>query len=254
MTMPLSRTPLILALLSAMAPVHAGDTTSEPQTTRLAPVHVEADTAKGYHADNSQLDTFGSFGNAPLQDTPAAITVITRDQIDDRQPRTLSELARADAALGDSYAPVGYYQDIAIRGYALDPATGFRFNEMSMAGEQLQPLEDKERVEILKGLGGLEAGVVAPGGLINYVSKRPADVRSATVGTDSHGSRYLAMDVGAWLSPSFGVRVNAAHEDMNSYVRHADGRRTFLSLATDWKIGSNATLRLDTNYQTSGQR
>ncbi|NMW25162.1 TonB-dependent receptor, partial [Rhodanobacter denitrificans] len=165
-----------------------------------------------------------------------------------------SELARADAALGDSYAPVGYYQDIAIRGYALDPATGFRFNEMSMAGEQLQPLEDKQRVEILKGLGGLEAGVVAPGGLINYVSKRPADVHSATVGTDSHGSRYLAMDVGGWLTPTFGVRVNAAHEDMNSYVRHADGRRTFLSLAADWKISSNATLRLDTNYQTSGQR
>lgn len=254
MTMPLPRTPLILALLSAMAPVHAGDTADKPQTTRLAPVHVQADSAKGYHADNSQLDTFGSFGNAPLQDTPAAITVITRDQIDDRQPRTLSELARADAALGDSYAPVGYYQDIAIRGYALDPATGFRFNEMSMAGEQLQPLEDKQRVEILKGLGGLEAGVVAPGGLINYVSKRPADVHSATVGTDSHGSRYLAMDVGGWLTPTFGVRVNAAHEDMNSYVRHADGRRTFLSLAADWKISSNATLRLDTNYQTSGQR
>ena len=254
MTMPLSRTPLILALLSAMAPVHAGDTADKPQTTRLAPVHVQADSAKGYHADNSQLDTFGSFGNAPLQDTPAAITVITRDQIDDRQPRTLSELARADAALGDSYAPVGYYQDIAIRGYALDPATGFRFNEMSMAGEQLQPLEDKQRVEILKGLGGLEAGVVAPGGLINYVSKRPADVHSATVGTDSHGSRYLAIDVGGWLTPTFGVRVNAAHEDMNSYVRHADGRRTFLSLAADWKINSNATLRLDTNYQTSGQR
>ena len=254
MTMPLSRTPLILALLAAMAPVHAGDTADKPQTTRLAPVHVQADSAKGYHADNSQLDTFGSFGNAPLQDTPAAITVITRDQIDDRQPRTLSELARADAALGDSYAPVGYYQDIAIRGYALDPATGFRFNEMSMAGEQLQPLEDKERVEILKGLGGLEAGVVAPGGLINYVSKRPADVHTATVGTDSHGSRYLAIDVGGWLTPTFGVRVNAAHEDMNSYVRHADGRRTFLSLAADWKISSNATLRLDTNYQTSGQR
>jgi iron complex outermembrane receptor protein len=254
MTMPFPRTPLILALLAAMAPVHAGDTTDKPQTTRLAPVHVEADSISGYHADNSQLDTFGSFGNAPLQDTPAAVTVITRDQIDDRQPRTLSELARADAALGDSYAPVGYYQDIAIRGYALDPATGFRFNEMSMAGEQLQPLEDKQRVEILKGLGGLEAGVVAPGGLINYVSKRPADVRSATVGTDSHGSRYLAMDVGAWLTPTFGVRVNAAHEDMNSYVRHADGRRTFFSLAADWKINANATLRLDTNYQTSGQR
>lgn len=253
--MTLSRTPLILALMSVMALAHASDdTTTEPQATPLAPVHVRADSQRGYHADNSQMDTFGSFGNAPLQDTPAAITVITRDQIDDRQPRTLSELARSDAALGDSYAPVGYYQDIAIRGYALDLATGYRLNEMSLVGEQPQALEDKERVEILKGLGGLEAGVVAPGGLVNYVSKRPADVRSATVGTDSQGSRYLAMDIGGWLSPTFGVRVNAAHDGIQSYVDHADGRRNLLSLAADWKLSPNATLQLDSNYQASSQR
>ncbi len=254
MTMPFPRTPLILALLAAMAPVHAADDTTKPQATALAPVHVEADRVNGYHADTSQLDTFGSFGNAPLQDTPAAITVITRDQLDDRQPRTLSELARSDAALGDSYAPVGYYQDIAIRGFALDLATGYRLNEMSLVGEQPIALEDKQRVEILKGLGGLEAGVVAPGGLVNYVSKRPANVRSATAGTDSHGSRYLAVDVGGWLSPTFGVRVNAAHDGIQSYVEHADGRRNFLSLAADWKVSPNATLQLDSNYQASSQR
>jgi len=252
---PFARTPLIVALMSVMALAHAGDdTTVEPQATRLAPVHVKADRQHGYEADNAQMDTFGSFGNAPLQDTPAAITVITRDQIDDRQPRTLSELARSDAALGDSYAPVGYYQDVAIRGYALDLATGYRLNEMSLVGEQPQALEDKERVEILKGLGGLEAGVLAPGGLVNYVSKRPADVHTATVGTDSKGSRYLAMDVGGWLSPDFGVRVNVAHDGIRSYVDHADGQRNFLALAVDWKISPNATLQLDSNYQASSQR
>ncbi|WP_027484710.1 TonB-dependent siderophore receptor [Rhodanobacter sp. OR87] len=254
MTMPLSRTPLLLALLAAVAPAHANDSADKPQATQLAPVRVEADRAKGYRADSSQIDTFGSFGSAPLHDTPASISVITRDQIDDRQPRTLSELARSDAALGDNYAPVGYYQDIAIRGFTLDLATGYRLNDMTISGEQLTPLEDKQRVEILKGLGGLEAGVVAPGGLVNYVSKRPADVRSATVGTDSHGSRYVAVDVGGWLSPAFGVRVNAAHEDMHSWVEHADGRRNFLSLAADWKISADTTLQLDTDYQTSGQR
>ncbi|KZC18620.1 MULTISPECIES: TonB-dependent siderophore receptor [Rhodanobacter] len=254
MTMPLSRTPLLLALLAAVAPAHANDSADKPQATQLAPVRVEADRAKGYRADSSQIDTFGSFGSAPLHDTPAAISVITRDQIDDRQPRTLSELARSDAALGDNYAPVGYYQDLAIRGFTLDLATGYRLNDMTISGEQLTPLEDKQRVEILKGLGGLEAGVVAPGGLVNYVSKRPADVRSATVGTDSHGSRYVAVDVGGWLSPAFGVRVNAAHEDMHSWVEHADGRRNFLSLAADWKISADTTLQLDTDYQTSGQR
>ena len=256
-----TRTSLALALLSALALVplaHASDAaaaaTDQPQATPLATVHVKADRDKGYRAESAQIDTFGSFGNAPLHDTPAAVSVITRDQLDDRQPRTLSELARSDAALGDNYAPVGYYQDIAIRGFALDLATGYRLNDLTITGEQLLPLEDKQRVEILKGLGGLEAGVVAPGGLVNYVSKRPAEVRSATVGTDSHGSRYAAVDVGGWLSPTFGLRVNAAHEGIHSYVDHADGRRNFLAVAADWKINPNATLRLDSNYQTSAQR
>jgi iron complex outermembrane receptor protein len=259
MTMNISsrtRTPLIFALMSVLTVAHATDDhlKPQPQVTLLKPVHVQADGERGYKADDSQLDTFGSFGNAPLHDTPAAITVITRDQIDDRQPHTLSELARSDAALGDSYAPVGYYQDVAIRGFALDLATGYKLNDMSLVGEQPIALEDKQRVEILKGLGGLEAGVVAPGGLINYVSKRPAEVRSATVGTDSHGSRYAAVDVGGWLSPTFGLRVNAAHDGIRSYVDHADGQRNFLALAADWKISPDAVLMLDSNYQASSQR
>lgn len=254
--MTLTRTPLALALLSLATVAHAtDDASSQPQQARTLPtVDVHATTAGGYRAADSQLDTFGSFGNAPLHDTPAAITVITRAQIDDRQPRSLSELVRGDAAINDNYAPAGYYQDVSIRGFPLDLATGFRFNGMIMSAEQLLALEGKDRVEVLKGLGGLEAGVVEPGGLVNYVSKRPADVHTVTVGTDSHGSNYEALDLGAWFSPSFGVRVNAANEKTHSYIEHADGRRSFLSIGADWKITDKATLLLDTDYQTSGQR
>ena len=254
--MTLTRTPLALALLSLVTVAHAtDDAASQPQQARTLPaVDVHATTASGYRAADSQLDTFGSFGSAPLHDTPAAITVITRAQIDDRQPRSLSELVRGDAAINDNYAPAGYYQDVSIRGFPLDLATGFRFNGMIMSAEQLLALEGKDRVEVLKGLGGLEAGVVEPGGLVNYVSKRPADVHTVTVGTDSHGSNYEALDLGTWFSPSFGVRVNAANEKMHSYIEHADGRRSFVSIAADWKITDKATVLLDTDYQTSGQR
>ena len=260
------RTSLLSCLLLMLCVAHAQEPDTQPatpaqnsdkpatDTTSLAPVHVTTAAQRGYLGETAQVDTFGSFGNAPLHDTPAAITVITRDQLDDRQPRTLSELVRADAAVGDNYAPVGYYQDVAIRGFVLDLATAYRMNEMIINGEQLTPLEDKQRVEILKGLGGLQAGVVAPGGMINYVSKRPADVHSATIGTDSHGSQYAAVDVGGWISSDFGVRVNVAHEEMHSYVDHTSGRRNFFALAADWKLSTRATLQLDTNYQTSGQR
>ncbi len=252
-TMTLTRTPLALALLSLAPLAHADDATP-PQTRTLPGIDVHATTARGYQAADSQLDTFGSFGSAPLHDTPAAITVITRAQIDDRQPRSLSELVRGDAAINDNYAPAGYYQDISIRGFPLDLATGFRFNGMLMSAEQTLALEGKERVEVLKGLGGLEAGVVEPGGLVNYVSKRAADVHTVTAGTDSHGSTYEALDVGTWFTHAFGMRVNAANEKTHSWIDHVDGRRSFVSVAADWKINDDATLLLDTDYQTSAQR
>lgn len=252
--------PLVLALLAALGfshPAYAassapGDHPERPdvqQATDLGTVHVRARTPR-----KSGDASINSFGHASLHDTPAAVTVITREQLDDRQIRSLSELAREDASLGDNYAPVGYYQDISIRGYPLDPATGFRGNNLNITGEQKIPLEDRQRVEILKGLAGLDAGVMEPGGVVNYVSKRPADVRNLTIGTDSHGSRYGAVDIGGWLAPNFGVRINAAHEIIHSYVQHADGRRSMLSLAADWKISDRATLELDSDYQTSGQR
>lgn len=252
--MPILRKTLAFALLAALAPLHADSEPEHNDPAHLDTVEVTGQQARGYHADTSQLDTFGSFGNAPLQDTPATISVITRDQLDDRQPRTLSELVRSDAGVGDSYAPVGYFQNISIRGFPLDFSTSYRLNGLSMVGEQRISLEDMQRVEILKGLGGLQAGVLAPGGMVNYVSKRPANVRGFTLGTDSHGSRHLAADLGRWLSPAFGVRVNVAHEDIHSWVEHADGWRSLLALAADWKPASGTTLQFDSNFQKSSQR
>ncbi len=242
---------LLLPLPALAATHHAQDTRDQTpsQATRLQAIKVQANT----DSDPGATD-IDSYGDASLHDTPAAVTVIDRQQIADRQIRTLSELARGDASLGDNYAPVGYYQDIAIRGYPLDLATGYRINNLTIVGEQKVALEDKQRVQILKGLAGLQAGVMEPGGVVDYVTKRPADVHTLTLGTDSHGSRYTALDVGGWLTPHFGLRANLAWEDIHSYVQHADGRRNFYSLAADWRISPRATLELDSDYQASAQR
>jgi hypothetical protein len=39
--------------------------------------------------------------------------------------------------------------------------------ELIIAGEQDVPLENKQQVEFLKGIAGLESGVASAGGLIN---------------------------------------------------------------------------------------
>jgi iron complex outermembrane receptor protein len=246
------RISLLTAALGAALPLYASNVETEAadrSPTELAAVRVQAKQDAAPQTTQS-----GSFGGGDWKNTPAAVSVLDRALLDSRQVRTLSELAHNDASLGDSYAPVGYYQNIAIRGFALDTATGYRFNGLSIAGEQRLALEHIAQVEVLKGEAGLAAGVMAPGGIINYVGKRPADVRNLTLATDAEGSRYAAIDVGHWLSPRFGVRFNAAWDDSNSYIEHADGRRNFYALATDWRISERAKLEVDANYQTSAQR
>ncbi len=241
---------LLTAALAAALPLHAHalDTAAERSPTELAAVRVQA---KQPGAKEPQSNSFGS---GDWKNTPASISVLDRALLDRRVVRTLSELADNDASLGDSYAPVGYYQNVAIRGFALDTATGYRFNGLSVAGEQRLALENVQQVEILKGEAGLAAGVIAPGGVINYVGKRPAEVRNVTLGTDAEGSRYAAIDMGHWLTPRIGVRFNAAWDNSHSYIDHADGRRNFYALATDWLIGERGKLEVDASYQTSAQR
>lgn len=245
------RLTLLTAALCAALPLYASDAgtaAGERSPTDLAGIRVQA------RKPTAPLAPSSSFGSADWKNTPASVNVLDSAFLDRLQVRTLSELARHDASLGDSYAPVGYYQNIAIRGFALDPATGYRFNGLSIAGEQRLALENVQQVEILKGEAGLAAGVMAPGGIINYVGKRPADVRNVTLATDSEGSRYAAVDLGGWLTPRFGLRFNAAWDDTSSYIEHADGRRNFYSLAADWLIGEHGKLEVDANYQTSAQR
>lgn len=234
-------------LLAGSASVAQATGTELPTQTVTGQAHQD------YQAETASV---AGFEEAPLLDTPASISVFNEALIKDQQARLLSEVLSNDASVGQSYAPVGYYENFMVRGFALNAANSYRINGRSIAGEQNVGLENKQRVEVLKGLSGLESGIGEPGGLINYLTKRPTDVRSVTVSTDDRGSGYVATDVGGWFGSEqqFGLRANLAHEDLHSYVEHTNGQRDFASLAFDWNISPDALLQLDLEYQTKEQR
>ncbi len=219
----------------------------------LPAVNVQGQEESGYRSETASV---AGFDDAPLLDTPASITVINAALIKDQQARLLSEVLRNDASVGDSYAPIGYYENFVVRGFSLNAASSYKINGRTITGEQNVALENKQQVEVLKGLAGLQSGISEPSGVINYVTKRPEDVRSVTVSTDDRGSGYIATDVGGWFGSEqqFGLRANVAHEDLNSYVEHANGQRDFVSLAFDWNISPDAVLQLDAEYQDKQQR
>ncbi|VVN68437.1 TonB-dependent siderophore receptor [Pseudomonas fluorescens] len=227
--------------------------TARAADTELPAVTVTGEDTSGYQAHSASV---GGFDATPLLDTPASISVVTEALIKDRQARLLSEVLQNDASVGESYAPVGYYENFVVRGFSLNSASSYKINGRTITGEQNVGLENKQQVELLKGLSGLQSGVSEPGGLVNYVTKRPANVRSVTVSTDDRGSGYLATDVGGFFGneQQFGLRANVAHEELHSYVEHTNGQRDFASLAFDWNISPDALLQLDAEYQTREQR
>ncbi|MDE3149804.1 MAG: TonB-dependent receptor plug domain-containing protein, partial [Acidobacteriota bacterium] len=140
-----------------------------PPVTTTVVVHGEANETY-----LPQTLTVGTLGGATLKEAPLSATVITRGLLNDQVSRLLSDLVKNDASIGEDYAPVGYYGDYEIRGFPIDLATGLEINGMTIAGEQDVPLENKQSVEFLKGIAGVESGVASAGGLIDYVTKRPA--------------------------------------------------------------------------------
>jgi len=200
--------------------------------------------------------TVGTLNGAPLMEAPLSATVVTRDLLSDQVSRLLSDVVKNDATVGDDYVPVGYYGDYQIRGFPIDLATGLEVNGMTIAGEQDVPLENKESVEFLKGIAGVESGVANAGGLIDYVTKRPANITALDLATDQRGTAYGAVDLGHLFGSrkQVGARLNLAGERIVPYMNDTNGWRAVGAGAADWKIDAATTLKGDFEYQHKTER
>ena len=245
-----SRTILIaLAASCAIASAQQQQQLPKVQTT----VEVHAETSGTYQPEALSV---GTLDGGTLATTPLSVIAVTNQVIEDQQARTLADIVKNDASIGEDYAPVGYYGDFEIRGFPIDLATGLQINGLTIAGEQDVPLENKERVELLKGIAGVESGVASAGGLINYVTKRPAPIEAADLATDHRGSAYGATDIGHLFGDhqQVGARINLAGERIASYVTGANGWRAVGSGAADWHITPLAILKTDFEYQHKVER
>ncbi|MFP5235110.1 MAG: TonB-dependent siderophore receptor [Acidobacteriota bacterium] len=221
-----------------------------PVTTTI---EVHAETRDHYLPESV---TVGTLDGLPLAKAPLSAVVVTRELLTDQQARVLSDVVKNDASVGEDYAPVGYYGDYEIRGFPIDLATGLQINGMTIAGEQDVPLENKERVEILQGIAGVESGVTSGGGLFDFVTKRPELITAMDLATDHRGSAFGDVDLGRFFGArkQVGARVNLAGERIATYVEDANGWRAMGAGAADWKINSAAILKTDFEYQHKVQR
>lgn len=197
----------------------------------------------------------GALGNMSVLDTPFSVTVVSADDINDRQVSSLGDLFARDASAYATSAGYGSFgTTLSVRGLPLNYSNSYKLNGMPVRtfnGEL--PYDVFGQVELLKGLSGFMYGFGAPGGIVNYVTKKPTDdfTLSADIGYRSGSILKEHLDVSDRLNSGLGYRINAAHENGDTIWEDGSVDRDTLSAALDYAITPTLTLSVNAIYDNN---
>ncbi|WP_343582593.1 TonB-dependent siderophore receptor [Pseudomonas sp.] len=207
-------------------------------------------TSSGYVATRTAA---GTKTDTPIVETPRSMTVITRQQLDDRQVLNLNDALRYTAGVQSS----GYGSDsradwLRIRGF--EPTQfldGLPLPKGSFANPKVEPW-NLERITVLRGPASSLYGQTPPGGLLDMVSRRPqfesAHQIEAQVGSNEHqqinfDSTGKIDDEGKFL-----YRVSGVVRDSNSPVDHIPDKRYNIAPSLTWNIDDDTKLTFISQY------
>ncbi len=189
------------------------------------------------------------FGDVPLSQAPFSAISIDQQTLQDIGAQRVSDALRLDASVADSYNSPAYWDSLSVRGYTLDNRYNYRREGLPISAETMISMDNKERIELFKGTSGIQAGTSAPGGLVNYVVKRPPSAKNETIRSvsASYGpgqSSSTGLDLGGRFGQdqTLGYRFNVAYEDLNPYIQNSQGHRKLFALAMDWRITPDSKL------------
>ena len=197
----------------------------------------------------------GALGRRANLDTPFSTKSVSSDEIEDRLATSIAEVMKYDASVTAISPPIGSHPaTIAMRGLRLDDLNGYKIDGLANINRGTEmPLEMFESIEALKGLSGFMYGFGSPGGVINYVSKRPTTERSfsADIGYQEGGALKEHIDTGGRFGAEgqFGYRLNVLHEDGGLQQDSGSITRNAAGLNLDWRVNDDLALTFDTLYQ-----
>jgi len=163
-----------------------------------------------------------------IRKVPANVTVVTKEEIQQSNAQNVVDVLRneVDVEVRDYYGN-GKSASVDIRGFGetgllntLVLVDGRRVNEIDLSGVDWTqiPLDQVERIEILRGSGSVLYGDNASGGVINIITKRPEKTFSAeaeVVGGSYGYNKESGAVSGRWGSLS--AILNASHNATDGY-------------------------------------
>lgn len=215
--------------------------------------------AQGAHGERVELDevivhgevgrgpsSVALFAETPLIELPFSVGVYSEQLIEDQRAFTLKEVLQNDPSIAVQM-PGGYYgtQNFGARGFQVDNFNGYRLDGLPVINTVAPSIDDKSRVELLKGPAALRFGFMPPGGAINLVRKRPAPELSTSLqfDVDTFGSLYSRVDVSDTVADgAFGYRLVLAGDEFDSFYDNAGNDRLMGSFLGEWKPSQSTVL------------
>ncbi len=249
-------------LLGALASASAQALTTEPAVETLAPTTVygagQPEPAPNGPINLDARDGTGSRLGLTLRETPASITVISREQIDARGSLNTQDIARGIPGV-DNASPPGNAGAVSYRGFSGGQVTQL-FNGISVQYDAVaaRPVDSwiYDRVEAIGGPSTFLFGAGAVGGAINYVTKLPQrdTFYDGQFRLGSFDSRQGSAGVNQQLAGAPGGRGHYLRIDANTGASHGwvDGNASrasqiAVSLLSD--LGDDVTQTFAFEYQ-----
>ncbi|WP_168176248.1 TonB-dependent receptor [Novosphingobium sp. PC22D] len=211
---------------------------------------VQGEWASSYAAPETPLQG-NRLGQAAL-DTPRAVSVITRDLIDDVKPFSETEIMRYVSGITARNEYQGLYSSFMLRGVMADNSTNYLRDGARVLHVTEPLLFNVERVEVIKGPNAIDYGQTAPGGLINYVSKKPLATQryagSLSIGSNSWHRGELDLSGPVDRDGKFLYRVTGAYEEGGAYTDYVDPERWGGALSLTWNVSEDTALNVSVEY------
>lgn len=200
--------------------------------------------------------TAGMKGNVSILETPATVSVVTRDELNVRGVQRLEEaLAYTPGYVSTDYAGGQGGPTFTIRGYntinfenVYEDGLRYGFN---MFDQNIEPYA-YERIDVIKGPQSALYGAGQPGGIVNLISKRPQFTRYNEVFL--MGGSYNRIQGGFDLTgpfegaPQFAYRLTGLVRQSDTQVAYSPDDRIYMSPAITWRPDSDTSLTVMAKY------
>ena len=182
-------------------------------------------------------------------DVPQSVQVIGAEIIDQQQAIRLSDVIKNANGIYVGSARGGAQESFWSRGYDMSAnnmfKNGFRYNAGS-----IPEVSGLEKVEFLKGGSALLYGNVAPGGILNLVTKTPKFTEGGEFSMQMGSYAYYkpSIDVYGPLNKSIAYRFNASYENSESFRDFVKNDRIYINPSFLFLLSDKTQITLQGDY------